>query len=184
MVGPAAPIRWTRGFRKRRWPGAHSRPGPGGEHCSRPDWRRRACRASRQATGTGSKPQMPQLNTETLLEGVTPDEPSGSDLSYDPAYMELERISQGAPQDRIVGPDGPAEGPDWRVVQKQALALLVRTKDLRVATLLAKALVHTGGFAGFREGTSLLRELLTRYWDTLHPQMLEEDDFSPIMRGN
>ncbi|HKU40289.1 MAG TPA: type VI secretion system protein TssA [Polyangiales bacterium] len=127
---------------------------------------------------------MLQLNTETLLAGVTPDAPAGDDLSYDPAFMELERISQGAPQDRIVGPDGPAEGPDWRAVQKQALALLARTKDLRVAILLTKALLHTGGFAGFREGTALVRELMTRYWDTLHPQMLEEDDFSPIMRGN
>ncbi|HKP55172.1 MAG TPA: type VI secretion system protein TssA [Polyangiales bacterium] len=127
---------------------------------------------------------MPQVNTESLLEAIAPDTPCGADLSYDPAYMELERVSQGAPQDRIVGPDGPAEGPDWRIVEKQAVALLGRTKDLRVAILLAKALLHTGGFAGFREGTRVVRELLERYWDTLHPQMLEEDDFSPIMRSN
>jgi type VI secretion system protein ImpA len=127
---------------------------------------------------------MPLVNTETLLDGVAADAPCGDDLSYDPAFMELERISQGAPQDRIVGPDGPAEGPDWRIVEKQAEALLHRTKDLRVAILLAKALLHTAGFIGFREGTRLVRELLLRYWDSLHPQMLEEDDFSPIMRGN
>jgi type VI secretion system protein ImpA len=83
-----------------------------------------------------------------------------------------------------VGPDGPAEGPDWRIVEKRAVALLGRTKDLRVAILLAKALLNTGGFAGFHEGTRLVRELMIRYWDTLHPQMLEEDDFSPIMRSN
>jgi type VI secretion system protein ImpA len=127
---------------------------------------------------------MSQVNTDTLLEGITPDAPCGDDLAYDPAFMELERVSQGAPQDRIVGPDGPAEGPDWRIVQKQAVALLGRSKDLRVAVLLAKALLHTGGLSGFRQGTRLVRELLTRYWDTLHPQMLEEDGFSPIMRGN
>jgi type VI secretion system protein ImpA len=98
--------------------------------------------------------------------------------------MELERLAQGGPQDRIVGPDVPAEGPDWRVVEQQALALLTRTKDLRVAVLLAKSLLRTGGFKGFRDGLVVVRELLTRYWDSLHPQLDPEFDFSPIMRGN
>jgi type VI secretion system protein ImpA len=127
---------------------------------------------------------MPQVNTDTLLEGVTPDAPCGDDLSYDPAFMELERLAQGGPQDRIVGPDVPGEGPDWRVVEQQALALLTRTKDLRVAVLLAKSLLRTGGFKGFREGIFVVRELLTRYWESLHPQLDPEFDFSPIMRGN
>jgi len=122
--------------------------------------------------------------TEALVEGVAPDAPCGDDLSYDPAFMELERAAQGAPQGRIVGPDVVAEGPDWRIVQKQATALLARTKDLRVAVLLAKALLRTQGFEGFRDGTWLVKELLVRYWDTLHPQLTEEDDFSPIMRSN
>jgi type VI secretion system protein ImpA len=127
---------------------------------------------------------MPQVNTDTLLEGVTPDAPCGADLSYDPAFMELERLAQGGPQERIVGPDVPAEGPDWRVVEQQALALLTRTKDLRVAVLLAKSLLRTGGFKGFRDGIFVVRGLLTRYWDSLHPQLDPEFDFSPIMRGN
>lgn len=127
---------------------------------------------------------MPQVNTDRLLEGVAPDAPCGDDLSYDPAFMELERLAQGGPQERIVGPDVPAEGPDWRVVEQQSIALLTRTKDLRVAVLLAKSLLRTGGFKGFRDGIFIVRELLTRYWDSLHPQLDPEFDFSPIMRGN
>jgi len=130
------------------------------------------------------RPQMPQLNTDTLIEGVSPDAPCGDDLSYDPAFMELERVAQGGPQDRIVGPDVPAEGPDWRVVEQQATALLHRTKDLRVAVMLAKSLLRTSGFKGFRDGVFVVSELLTRYWETLHPQLDPEFDFSPIMRGN
>jgi type VI secretion system protein ImpA len=127
---------------------------------------------------------MPQLNTEPLLADLAPDAPSGIDLSYDGAFMELERVVQGGPQDRIVGPDVPADGPDWRAVEKQALSLFNRTKDLRVAVTLAKALLRTNGIAGFRDGTFVVRELLTRYWDSVHPQLLEEDDFLPIMRVN
>lgn len=127
---------------------------------------------------------MPQLNTETLLAEVAPDAPCGADLSYDGAFMELERVAQGGPQDRIVGPDVVSDGPDWRSVQQQATGLFGRTKDLRVAVLLTKALLRTSGFTGFYDGTLILRELLTRYWDTVHPQLLAEDDFSPIMRVN
>lgn len=127
---------------------------------------------------------MTQTITETLLESVSPDAPCGDDLSYDPAFMELERISQGSPQGRIVGPDGPAEGPDWRQVRQHAAKLLARTKDLRVAVQWAKALLHTDGWEGLRQGTWLTLELLTRYWDTVHPQLDPEFDFNPTMRTN
>jgi type VI secretion system protein ImpA len=167
MFGPAAPI-------------TQARPDPVREVGARaalvvePRW----------ACGVRAGDGAPQVNTETLVEGVAPEAPCGDDLSYDPAFMELERTAQGGPQGRIVGPDVPADGPDWRVVRKQAVALLARTKDLRVAVLLAKAMLRTDGFEGLRDGTWVIRELLIRYWDTLHPQMTEEDDFSPIMRGN
>jgi type VI secretion system protein ImpA len=127
---------------------------------------------------------MPQVNTEILLEGVAADAPCGDDLSYDPAFMELERVAQGGPQDRIVGPDVPTDGPDWRVVEQQSLALFSRTKDLRVAILLAKSLLRTAGLKGFRDGTFVVREIITRYWDSFHPQLDPEFDNSPIMRGN
>jgi type VI secretion system protein ImpA len=128
--------------------------------------------------------QMTQLHTETLLEQVGPDAPCGDDLSYDPAFMELERLVQGSPQDRIVGPDVAAEGPDWRVVRQRASALLGRTKDLRVAVQWTKALLHTDGWEGLREGTRLLHDLLVRYWDDIHPQLDPDFDFNPIMRTN
>ena len=127
---------------------------------------------------------MPQLNTDSLLTELRPEAPSGDDLSYDGAFMELERVVQAGPQDRIVGPDVVADGPDWRAVEKQALSLFHRTRDLRIAVMLTKALLRTGGYFGLRDGTFVVRELLARYWDTVHPQLLEEDDFSPIMRIN
>jgi type VI secretion system protein ImpA len=127
---------------------------------------------------------MLQLITESILDGVSPDAPCGDDLSYDPAFMELERLAQGGPTDRIVGPDVPADGPVWRVVEQQSVALLNRTKDLRVATLLAKSLLRTTGFKGFRDGIIIVRELLGRYWEPVHPQLDPDFDYSPIMRGN
>lgn len=127
---------------------------------------------------------MLQLITETILDGVSPDAPCGADLSYDAAFMELERVAQGGPTDRIVGPDTPADGPDWRLVEQQSVALLNRTKDLRVAALLAKSLLRTTGFKGFRDGIIIVRELLARYWEPVHPQLDPDFDYSPIMRGN
>jgi type VI secretion system protein ImpA len=127
---------------------------------------------------------MTTVNIEALLEPTRADAPCGDDLEYDAAFMELERTVNAPTQSRVVGPDEPPEGPNWRAVRDQSLALFARTKDLRVAVMLAKALLHTDGLTGFAEATRLLRELLRRHWDHVHPQLSAEEEFNPMMRNN
>lgn len=71
----------------------------------------------------------------------------------------------------------------WSRVLEQAQALLVRSKDLRVAILLTRALLHVEGFPGISIGLALIRRLLQDYWDGLHPR-LEPEDQDPTMRLN
>src|SRR5262245_25249611 len=40
-------------------------------------------------------PPMPSADVEALLREVSPDAPAGPDLSYDPAYQELEHVARG-----------------------------------------------------------------------------------------
>src|SRR5439155_25440351 len=88
------------------------------------------------------------------------------------------------PEQQIGSTVVPAEDPDWKVVQKQATELLARSKDLRVATQLAAALLRTGGWAGFAQGLAVLRGLSERYWDGLHPRRDPADDNDPTQRVN
>lgn len=124
------------------------------------------------------------LDRESLLAPITPQEPSGPLLEYDPAFLALAEAARGKPEQRMGEAIIAAEPPDWSKVERAAVALLGRTKDLRVATLLVKARLHAGGLPGLFEGLALTRGLLERHWDTLHPQLDAEEDGDPAMRNN
>lgn len=105
-------------------------------------------------------------------------------MEYDPVFGEMERSAQGTPEHTIGDAVVSGAPPDWRAVRNQATDLLGRSKDLRVAVYLARALANTDGLAGLSEGLALLRGLLERYWDTVHPQLDPDDNNDPTFRVN
>jgi type VI secretion system protein ImpA len=127
---------------------------------------------------------MPIIDTDSLLAAISDSDPTGPNLEYDPAFAALERAVQGKPEQQIGDAIAPGEPPDWNVVQEQALALLGRSKDLRVACHLVRALLNKHAFEGLGEGLAYLAALLERYWPTLHPQLDPEDNNDPAIRIN
>jgi type VI secretion system protein ImpA len=77
-----------------------------------------------------------------------------------------------------------AEPPDWRDVAKQAEALLGKSKDLRIAVLLTRGALNVHGPQGLADGVAVIRGLLETQWDTVHPQLDEEDNDDPTFRVN
>ena len=124
------------------------------------------------------------INITDLLSEVSPDAPCGDNLEYDPAFSELERAARGKQEQTLGTATLTAEPPAWREVRNHATALLGRTRDLRVAVYLTRALLNTDGLAGFGEGLSLIRGMLERYWDCVHPQLDPDDDNDPTSRVN
>lgn len=122
---------------------------------------------------------------EALLAPVNPEAPCGVDLEggdkYDPAYLDLDRITQVKPEQQIGSTIIPAEEPDWKAVRKKASELLARSKDLRVACHLTNALLRTDGWSGFALGLGVLRGFVERYWLGLFPS-LDPDDGDPQVR--
>ncbi|MEE4376957.1 MAG: type VI secretion system protein TssA [Candidatus Competibacteraceae bacterium] len=127
---------------------------------------------------------MAVIDVEQLLQPVSPDAPSGEDLEYDTDFGELESDLQGKAEQQYGDTIIPAEEPDWRDIQKRTLALLERSKDLRLSTYLIRALFQTHGFIGLDEGLMVLRGLLETYWESVYPQLDPEDDNDPTMRAN
>ncbi|EIC30787.1 MULTISPECIES: type VI secretion system protein TssA [Methylomicrobium] len=119
---------------------------------------------------------------DELLEEISPDSPCGDYLEYDSAYLELAKDIQGKPEDPITGEK--AQPPNWRDIQKSALAILKRSKDLQVAVYLTRALIPLEGIPGFRDGLSLLLGLLEKYWVEIHPVLDPDDNLDPTMRIN
>lgn len=124
------------------------------------------------------------LDTAALLADVSPGQPCGENLEYDLDFAALERaakpVSEQVMGDAIV----PAKDPDWGDVRRRALALLGRSKDLRIAFLLVRSLLRTDGVLGFCDGLQVLCALVTERWDAVHPSLDPDEAFDPTARVN
>lgn len=127
---------------------------------------------------------MPIANIESLLQPVSADAPCGVDLEYDPAFLELERISQGKPEQQMGSTIVPAQEPDWREVAKRTMELFAKTKDLRIAIRLTRALFRIEGLAGLSDGLAVMRGLVERFWDGFYPRLDPDDGNDPTFRVN
>lgn len=124
------------------------------------------------------------VDLDTLLAAISPDSPCGEDLSYDPAFLELERVAQGTPEQQIGDTIIPAEEPNWRDVKERADELWARSRDLRVLLYRTLADLKLRGLPGLRDGLTLLSALIERHWDDLYPRLDPDDDNDPTERLN
>ena len=126
----------------------------------------------------------PSDKTDLLLAPIDDVRPAGPDLEYDPAFTELDQIAMPTPE-RVMGDSlRAAQEPDWDKVAGAAEALLARTKDLRVAIHWMVARTRRQGLAGWAASLGLIRGLLEKYWDDVHPQLDAEDGNDPTSRAN
>jgi type VI secretion system protein ImpA len=113
---------------------------------------------------------------DELLIPIEGDNPSGANLRYDPVYDKIKEarredadLAQGAWQtERKVA--------DWPLVIRLSTEVLSKkSKDLQIAAWLTEAWVQKEGFGGLRDGLELVRRLVADFWDTVYPE-IEDDD--------
>lgn len=122
----------------------------------------------------------PSLSSDPVLapwlQPVSEDDVCGPDLEYDNDFLALTQAAAGKPETQFA----PAEPPDWRAVRSGADDINARSRDLRVANLLLRARLRLEGFATLAPGLRLFEELLTRWWDELHPRPDDGDAFARV----
>jgi len=123
------------------------------------------------------------LDLSPLFNSFSDDAPSGPNLEYDPAFLEMMEAAEAKPERQMGDSVIEAEEPDWKVVKARALDLCQRSKDVRVLILLAQASLHTDGFPATGQVLEAVQRLLSEAWDSVHPQ-LDPDDQDPMMRVN
>lgn len=124
------------------------------------------------------------VDVQRLLETISPDTPCGTDLEYDAAFLELERVAQGQPERQMGDAVLPAAPPEWRQVSDLSIELFSRSKDLRIANYFLQSAIALRGLPGLVQGLQLIRELLAQYWDSLHPRLDADDGNDPTFRIN
>ncbi|MGH8178169.1 MAG: type VI secretion system protein TssA [Steroidobacter sp.] len=127
---------------------------------------------------------MAVIDVDGLLKPVSPERPCGPDMEYEPLFLALQELARGKPEQVIGDKVKLAQEPAWPSVRDTAQQLFASTKDLRVTGILHLALIKTEGVAGLEAGLNLIRLMLERYWDSLHPLLDAEDDNDPTFRVN
>jgi type VI secretion system protein ImpA len=121
---------------------------------------------------------------ERLLAATSAEGDAGPNLEYEPSFQLLEELARVQPE-RVMGAGVIGkEEPDWPSVELHARALLEQSKDLRIAIHLCGAWVHIDGLPGWFRGLHLIRQLLERYWDSLHPRLEHDLDNIATERAN
>jgi type VI secretion system protein ImpA len=109
------------------------------------------------------------------LSPLDGENPSGEDLRNDSRFHELERLVE--PQIKIVYDDNgkPASQTiapiDWAEALSRAEDLRTYGRDLRLLTLLCRALVNEDGLAGLAQGLTLIAQTFDLHWETMHPAL-------------
>ena len=124
------------------------------------------------------------MDIDSLLVDAEADAPCGPNLEYDPDFLELEQAILGKPEVQYGDTITPAVPPEWKVVKRLASGLLERSRDLRLAVSLARALLALEGMPGLASGLALIERLLEQRWDSVHPQLDPDDGMDPMLRIN
>jgi type VI secretion system protein ImpA len=122
------------------------------------------------------------INTDLLLAPISESAPAGVNLRLDVSptstYYRLKDARSGArAAERRADAEGGVQSlaADWQTILTLApKALAEKSKDLEVTAWLIEGLVRVHGFAGLRDGVSLARGLVERYWESFFS--LEDED--------
>ncbi|MEX2176524.1 MAG: type VI secretion system protein TssA [Pirellulaceae bacterium] len=109
----------------------------------------------------------PLLDFEALLAPIPGSNPAGESLRYAGDFDEIKKLLPKPDRDAFEASGQEGQWPD--IQRESSRRLREKSKDLQLAAWLAEALVHLQGFAGLRDGLTLIERLLTQYWDTLYP---------------
>ncbi|GGD20178.1 type VI secretion system protein ImpA [Franconibacter daqui] len=124
------------------------------------------------------------MSIDDFLAPISPEKPCGENLEYDADYQAMEQASQGKAEQQFGDTIIPAEPADWTTVEKLAVSLLGRTKDLRVMLALTHAWTRRRGLAGYAEGLLLVQQAISLYWEPLYPLLEEYGETDPFYRIN
>lgn len=126
----------------------------------------------------------PENDEASLLTEISADAPCGISIDDDPQFLLLLAGLQPKADAQYGDFYEPAESVNWAETAASARRLLCRSKDIRLFIILMRCRIRLTGAAALKTGLSLLLTLLQKWPETLHPQLFDEDEFTPQLRAN
>jgi len=100
----------------------------------------------------------------------------GPNLEYDNAFLELQQAALGKPETQFE----PATPPDWNAVETGTLALLEKSRDLRLVLLWIESQLNLHGLSRLPQGLDAFALLLETAWPTVNPPLDEGDPYARL----
>ena len=118
------------------------------------------------------------------LQPLNASDPCGPSLEYDAEYAVL--LSRMSPRgDAQYGQFvGTPEAPNWAEIERDCRRLLLRTRDINLFVWLCRARTRVAQAAGLAQSLAVLSEVLERWPDAVHPQLVVEGERDPAVRAN
>ena len=121
---------------------------------------------------------------QSMMQPIPGDFPCGKNLEYDPAFIMLQtklQPKQAAEYGNFVEV---AEPNNWTDIERKCLELLNNSRDIRLFIILMRCRMRQVGVGALQEGLEAILWCLDTWPDQLHPQLFDEGEFEPLMRGN
>lgn len=100
----------------------------------------------------------------------------GPNLEYDNAFLELQQAARGKPETQFE----PATPSDWNQVESASLALLAKSRDLRLVQLWLESQLNLKGLITLPEGLNAFASLLEVAWPAVNPPLDEADPYERL----
>ncbi len=127
---------------------------------------------------TENTKQRMQVEASILAAPISADSPCGVDLDESEplllAAFDAYRIFG------LMSPWPKDAQPDWREIRDRSLETLTKSRDLRILSHLAVALLRIEGIEGFSRTLSVAAQWLSEWWEPLYPRVDED----AILRRN
>ena len=122
------------------------------------------------------------IDIDSLIQPISEDAPQGTDLREDRSptsdyytIKDARNSARAAERANMFDDESVDTLSLWKPVLDIAPVILAQSsKDLEVLSWYIEALIRYSGIAGLRDGLTLTREIIERYWDNLYP-MPDED---------
>ena len=116
-----------------------------------------------------------EINLGQLLKPISKDNPIGDDVER-LDISGLRHMAEGTPKTQF----SLYVAPNWRNVYRTSQKYLKLGKDLWAVHYLTTSAMELYEFDGLIKGLDLLKQMLEKYWDNIHPLLEpeDEDDFT------
>lgn len=127
-------------------------------------------------SAAAEKPARIEAPPHDWLTPVSVDAPCGPDLEYDPEFVVLEAQVAARGDAQYGDFVGSPEPVNWSDVERDCRRLMMRSKDMRLAVLFTRCRTRMTGATGLAEGLQLLTAWLAAFPETIHPQLVVDDE--------